>query len=105
MVVVFYEASIRNPHSIDNLETLQIMETARRYGCYTHLLPVATGYTIAAEDALVDLPNFDRPQPGIWAGFIPSQAKYEAVYAAAVSGNLPRAIGLSLKLVMLNLRG
>lgn len=88
MVVVFYEESIRNPHSIDNLETLQMMEIARRYGCYTHLLPVATGYSIAAEDALIDLPNFDRPQTGIWAGFIPAQAKYEAVYAAAAKKNV-----------------
>ena len=43
---------------------------------------------IAAEDALIDLPNFDRPQTGIWAGFIPSQAKYEAVYAAAAKKNV-----------------
>jgi hypothetical protein len=48
MVVVFYEESIRNPQSSDNLETLQMMETARLYGCYTHLLPVATGDPIAA---------------------------------------------------------
>jgi hypothetical protein len=96
MVVVFYEESIRNPQSIDNLETLQMMETARLYGCCTHLLPVATGYPIAAEDALADLPTFvggaspleNRPHVGIWAGFIPSQAKYEAVYTAAATKNV-----------------
>jgi ATP-grasp domain, R2K clade family 3 len=88
MVVVFYDESIRNPNSIDNLETLKVVETARLYGCYTYLLPAATGYSVAALDALGHLPNFDRPQVGIWAGFIPSQSKYEAVYAAAAEKNV-----------------
>jgi hypothetical protein len=88
MVVVFYDESLRNPHAIDNLETRQVVETARMYGCYTYLLPAATGYAIAAVDALANLPNFDRPQVGIWAGFIPSQSKYAAVYAAAADKNV-----------------
>jgi ATP-grasp domain, R2K clade family 3 len=88
MVVVFYEESIRNPTAIDNRETWQVVETARMYGCYTYFLPAAIGYSIAAVDALANLPNFDRPQLGIWAGFIPAQAKYEAVYRAAAAKNV-----------------
>lgn len=88
MVVVFYDESLRHPNSIDNLETQQIVETARRYGCDTYLLPAAVGYSIAAVDALANLPNFDSTQRGIWAGFIPSQAKYEAVYRAAAEKNI-----------------
>ncbi len=88
MVVVFYDESLRHPNSIDNLETQQIVETARRYGCETYLLPAAVGYSIAAVDALANLPNFERTQVGIWAGFIPSQAKYEAVYRVAADKNI-----------------
>ncbi|WP_310485338.1 ATP-grasp domain-containing protein [Chamaesiphon sp. VAR_48_metabat_403] len=88
MVVVFHDESLRNPNSIDNRETLQIVETARMYGCYTYFLPAAIGYSIAAVDALANLPYFDRPQIGIWAGFIPSEAKYEAVYRAAAEKNV-----------------
>jgi hypothetical protein len=65
MVVVFYDRSLRHPNSIDNLETQQIIATASRSGCYTYLLPAAVGYSIAAVDALVNLPNFDRTQDPI----------------------------------------
>jgi hypothetical protein len=41
MVIVFYEESIHSPTSVDNLEILQIVETARLYGCRTYLLPAA----------------------------------------------------------------
>lgn len=88
MVIVFQEESLRNPTSVDNLETLQVAETARLYGCYTYLLSAAVGYSVAAVDALASLPYFDRPQVCIWAGFIPSQAKYEAVYQAAAEKNV-----------------
>jgi ATP-grasp domain, R2K clade family 3 len=88
MVVVFQEESLRNPNSIDNLENLQVAETARLYGCHTYLLPATIGYSVAAVDALLNLPSFDRPQVGIWAGFIPSQSKYEAVYQAAADKNV-----------------
>jgi ATP-grasp domain, R2K clade family 3 len=88
MVVVFHEESLRHPNWIDNLETVQIVETARRYGCYTYFLPAKIGYGVTAVDALLDLPNFNRPQVGIWSGFIPSQSKYEEVYQAAVAKNV-----------------
>jgi hypothetical protein len=88
MVVVFQEESLRQPNSIDNLENLQVAETARLYGCYTYLLPATIGYSVAAVDALLNLPHFDRPQVGIWAGFIPSQSKYAAVYQAAADKNV-----------------
>lgn len=88
MVVVFQDESLRQPNSVDNLENLQVAATARLYGCYTYLLPATVGYSVAAVDALQHLPHFDRPQTGIWAGFIPSQSKYAAVYQAAVAKNV-----------------
>jgi ATP-grasp domain, R2K clade family 3 len=88
MVVVFHDESLRHPNSIDNLETQQVVETARLYDCYTYFLPAKIGYSIRAVDALANLPNFDRPQVGIWAGFIPSQSKYAEVYQAATEKNV-----------------
>jgi ATP-grasp domain, R2K clade family 3 len=96
VVVVFHEESLRHPNSIDNLETQQVVETARLYGCYTYFLPAKIGYSIKAVDALANLPNFvggaspleNRPQVGIWSGFIPSQSKYAEVYQAAAEKNV-----------------
>ena len=83
MLVVLSEASFFPPTSLNARELSTITEAARLYGCRIYPLPPDVEAPEDVADAFAYIPQRDEPVPAVWVGFIPSVARYAAVFEAA----------------------
>lgn len=87
MLIVFSEADT-NKSSLNMRELASITETARLLGCRVFSIPPNFDDCETAENALAYVPEFDKPMPCVWVGFIPNFERYTAIYQAALKKNI-----------------
>lgn len=89
MFICLSEQSSRHPPSPSQLDTDAISDVLRLIGgCRVIDVPVDAPGAPSIEDALAYLSVQPEPTPAIYNGFIPSQERYEAVYAACARRNV-----------------
>lgn len=83
MLIVLSEAPFHPPTSLNSRELHTLTETARLFGCRVVPLPPDIDTAEQVDDAFALIPHFDSPVTAVWIGYIPSVARYAAVYEAA----------------------
>ncbi len=88
-MIVLTEASAHVAPSASARDLQAATDAARLVGCAVYPLP--QDFAVCGDDADAALwlvPHQERETPGVWIGYIPSPARYEAVYEAALSRNI-----------------
>lgn len=87
-MIVLSEASDQLEPSASARDIKASTEAARLMGCSVYHIPQDFDRCGNAENALWHVPEHEREVPGVWVGYIPTFARYRAVYEAALNKNI-----------------
>lgn len=87
-MLVLSEASDQLEPSASARDIKASTEAARLMGCSVYHIPQDFERCGNAENALSHVPAQGREVPGVWVGYIPTSARYRAVYEAALDKNI-----------------
>jgi len=85
MLIVLSEASEQMEPSASARDIRASTEAARLVGCRVFTIPPDFERCETAENALFHVPAQSVEAPAVWTGYIPTAARYEAIYDAALS--------------------
>lgn len=87
-MIVLSEASDQLEPSASARDIKASTEAARLMGCSVYHIPQDFARCGNAENALSHVPAREREVTGVWIGYIPTFARYQAVYEAALHKNI-----------------
>lgn len=84
-MIVLSEATEQIELSASANENKLMTEAAQIVGCKVYYIPRDFERCSTAENALWHVPEYTQETTGIWIGYIPEFARYEAIYHAALA--------------------